>query len=101
MMPPPKSKHFKGHLGVASSGFSQILSLVKLFISHRALAGEPFPDCRHPGLRINLAAFHTHPLRPYIRLTSGLSPTGSSFDFLLKVNLTPHNNWGNLMQKYF
>jgi hypothetical protein len=30
-----------------------------------------------------------------------LRPKRNSIGFRLKVNLTPHNNWVNLMQKYF
>ena len=42
-------------------------------IRHGALASEPFQDCHHLGLRINLTAFHAHPLRHYTRLTLCLS----------------------------
>ena len=47
-------------------------------IRHGVLAAEPFQDCQHLGLRINLTSFHAYPLRHYTRLTSCLSLKGSS-----------------------
>src|SRR4030042_6735854 len=47
-------------------------------IRNRTLTSEPFQDRRHLGLRIDLSAFHAHPLRHYTRLALCLSPKGSS-----------------------